>query len=155
MMGTVQSESRGLLVIVPVAVLAEYASVTADGKLNILGIFDTIYGTSLPVETSGLRLVMQMQTEPQDRGTAVAIAIRMLDAHGHNLLPHPLQRLIVPEQLPPHVNRPQVVEFNGVHFEDFGDYVFTISVNEEEKARVPFRVVRKPDPPGAVNEAAV
>lgn len=54
--------------IVPFAVLADYANVIADGKLNILGIFDTIYGASLPVEVPNMRLAMQLQTEPRDRG---------------------------------------------------------------------------------------
>lgn len=129
--------------IVPVAVLAEYINVTADGKLNILGIYDTIYGASAPVEVPSIRLIMQLQTEPADRGTTRTVNIRMVDAGGNDLLPHPLQRLIVPQEAPPRVNRPQVVELNGVSFEDFGDYAFLVTVDDEERARIPFRVVQK------------
>jgi uncharacterized protein DUF6941 len=129
---------------VPIAVLAEYANRTTDGKLNIMGIYDTIYGAELPVEIPSMRLVMQMQTEPHDRGTELLVRIRLDGPYGENLLPHPLQRLIVPEHLSPRVNYPQVVELNGVYVERFGDYVFIISVNEVEKARIPFHVVQRP-----------
>ena len=129
---------------VPIAVLAEYVNRTADGKLNIMGIYDTVYGAELPVEIPSMRLVMQMQTEPHDRGKEFLVRIRLDGPYGDNLLPHPLQRLIVPEHLSSRVNYPQVVELNGMYVERFGDYVFTISVNDVEKARIPFYVVQRP-----------
>lgn len=67
---------------VPIAALADYANVTAGGKLNILGIFDIIYGASLPVEVPSMRLAMQLQTEPSDRGKTLTLELKLYDAAG-------------------------------------------------------------------------
>ena len=46
---------------VPLAVLADYANVTTDGKLNIMGIFNRIFASALPVVHPQMRLVMRFQ----------------------------------------------------------------------------------------------
>ena len=47
------------------------------------------------------------------------LELKMYDAAGTDLLAHPLQRFIAPEELPPRVNHPQIVELRGVSFEAY------------------------------------
>jgi len=66
-----------------------------------------------------MRLAMQLQTKPRDRGMTLILELKMYDAAGTDLLAHPLQRFIAPEELPPRVNHPQIVELRGVSFEAY------------------------------------
>jgi hypothetical protein len=49
---------------VTVAVLADYANVSQDGKLNIMGIFQEINATSLPFVLPQMYLVMSFSAGP-------------------------------------------------------------------------------------------
>lgn len=122
------------------AVLADYVNVTADGKLNIMGIFDVIRAPSFPVIHPTMRLVLRLQGSPSERGSIKSIEIKMLDADGKQLL-EIATTLSIPEAAPLNPDFPQIIELNGIPFMHPGAYSFSILVNGEEKATVPFTVV--------------
>lgn len=122
------------------AVLADYANITSDGKLNIMGIFDVIRAPSFPVIHPTMRLVLRLQGSPSERGSIKSIQIKMLDADGKQLL-EIATSLSIPEAAPLNPDFPQIIELNGIPFMHPGAYVFSILVNGEEKATVPFTVV--------------
>jgi hypothetical protein len=125
---------------VPLALLADYANVTAEGKLNIMGIFDAIYAGAFPATHPQMRLIMRFQFAAGDRGTTKNIQIRLLDADGNALLALG-STVVVPQNAPLNLEIPQIIELNGLQFPKQGDYAFSILVNDEERATVPFRVL--------------
>jgi len=122
------------------AVLADYANVTNDGKLNIMGIFDVIHAPSFPAIYPQMRLVLRLQGSPAERGSLKSIEIKMLDADGKQLLQF-ATTLSIPEAAPLNPEFPQIIELQGIPFTHPGAYEFSILVNGEEKATVPFTVV--------------
>jgi hypothetical protein len=64
------------------AVLAEYANVTGDGKLNILGITDHLYAYNFPAIHRDLVVVNSLETENEDDGTKQEIRVQIIDPDG-------------------------------------------------------------------------
>ena len=64
---------------VKVALLADYSNVSREGKLNILGIFDTIYAPTFPTTHPHMQLVIRfeggvpMQAFAPDRARAIQL----------------------------------------------------------------------------------
>lgn len=126
---------------VPLALIADYANVTAEGKLNIMGIFDTIFVPGgFPTVHPQMRLIVRFQVAPAEQGSTKLIEIKLLDADG-NLLLAMASTIQLPQDLPLNAEFPQIVELNGLTFSKAGDYAFSVLVGGEEKANVPFHVV--------------
>lgn len=124
---------------VPLAVLADYANLTLDGKLNIMGIFQGITAPNVPITHPQMQLVILFQVEPAERGKRKEIEITLLDADGAALLKLG-QEIIIPENIPANTQLPQIAQINGISFNKYGDYAFHILVNGETKATVRFAV---------------
>jgi hypothetical protein len=129
---------------IPLAVLADYANVTAEGKLNIMGIFNTIFVTSdFPALHPQLQLVFQFLVSPAERGETKKIDIKLLDADGSVLLGIAAETRL-PQDMPANQEIPQIIGLNGLVFPKPGDYAFSILVNGEEKTTVAFHVLPIP-----------
>ncbi len=133
---------------VPLAVLADYANVTIDGKLNIMGIFDVIIAHTLPTVHPQMQLVTRFEVEPAERGKTKQIEIKLLDADGKALLAREVS-LELPEDIPLGTSIPRIAVLNMIQFEKYGDYAFHVLVNDETKATIPFRVIPLPAQQGA------
>ena len=126
---------------VTVAVLADYANVSQDGKLNIMGIFQEINPPTLPWALPQMYLVLSFSAGPAEVGTTRDISIVLLDGDGQEIL-----RLDAQMQVPKpkregsraYIN--QAIGLAGVTFERAGDYTFSILVGDDEKATVPLHV---------------
>lgn len=132
---------------IPLALLADYANVTAEGKLNIMGIFNTIFVPGgFPTVHPQMRLIFQFLVSPAERGSTKTIEIKLLDADG-NVLLGLTSTVQLPQDLPINQEIPQIIELNGLVFPKVGDYAFSILVNGEEKTTAPFHVLPIPTPP--------
>ena len=136
---------KGVAVEVKLAVLADYANVSQDGKLNIMGIFQEINPPFLPFPLPQMYLVVSFSAGPAEIGTVRNLRIPLLHSDGQELLAMEAQMTI------PRPNRPgsrayinQTIGLAGVTFERPGDYAFSILVGDDEKATVPLHVN---DPP--------
>jgi hypothetical protein len=126
---------------VTVAVLADYANVSQDGKLNIMGIFQEINPPVLPFPMPQMYLVISFSAGPAEFGTVRNIRIPLLHTDGEELLAMEAQMTV------PKPNRPgsrayinQTVGLAGVVFERPGAYAFSVLVGDDEKATVPLYV---------------
>lgn len=129
---------------VTLALLADYANVSQEGKLNVMGVFDRIWAKKLPVVHPEMWLVFRLEAGPAERGTEKVIEVKLLDADG-NVLQHLKGQFAVPgESAHPVVQIPQILRFTTVRFEKQGDYAFHILVGGDEKRRVPFFVEQLP-----------
>ena len=46
------------------ALLADYANISREGKLNIMGIFEQIFALSFPAVHAQLQLVLRLESSP-------------------------------------------------------------------------------------------
>jgi hypothetical protein len=135
---------------VNLAVLADYANRTDDGKMNIMGIFSDVDPPSLPFVLTSMFLVILFDASPDEIGQTKPLAIVLRDSDGREMLRLNNEAAIPPPPRPG--GRAQVnivLGLMGLRFERVGDYEFSVLVSEEEKRIIPVRVNA---PPGATVE---
>lgn len=130
-----------------VAVLADYASISEGGKLNVMGIFGIIYAANEPIVHSQMQLVLQLEFAPFEAGKK-EIRVVLRDEDGRELLN------LGGELMVPHIEggEPAIVNqmlvFNNIAFPHFGDYDYAVSIDGEPVALIPLRVMKANVPPG-------
>src|SRR3990170_3643486 len=67
------------------ALLADAANVSREGKLNILGSFDRIFGSKFPLTWPRMVLVTRFLASPAEYGTEKALEIVTVNADGQRL----------------------------------------------------------------------
>lgn len=122
-------------------VLADFASITREGKLNILGIFDEINTGALPVTLPIFYVVVTYSAGPTEFDTDKTLAIALQTEDG---------RILVTLEQTAHVPRPprpgtrakvnQLHALAGLPFEAPGSYEFVLSVNGRPEGSIPLRV---------------
>ncbi|WP_419167809.1 DUF6941 family protein [Candidatus Palauibacter sp.] len=127
---------------VALAVLADLAIRSEDGKLSVIGLFDGIRVGNLPAKHSQLSLVLRMTAESSETGREHPIQIRCMDADGESLLT--INGEVTP-QPPPHPDLPatvdQIINIKGMRFEKYGGYSFSIFIDSDLKKTVQLQVV--------------
>ena len=126
---------------VTLAVLADCANLTQDGKLNIMGMFGEVNPTELPFTLPTMYLIIVFSASPSEVGLQKEISIHLMNEDGKNMLTLK-NDLVVPA--PPRsgskVLLQTMIGLNGVAFDRPGDYQFAIHVNGEHKLGVPLRL---------------
>ncbi|UCF19720.1 MAG: hypothetical protein JSU87_17690 [Gemmatimonadota bacterium] len=128
---------------VDLALVADAANVSQEGKLNILGIFDTIWAREFPFRHSAMVFVLRVTAGFTDAGTH-QLQVRLMGADGEQLFKAegPLK---VPHGAPGRSVRPHVIMgLGGVSFPKPGDYSFEVIVDEEPLKSVPLHVMPAP-----------
>jgi hypothetical protein len=125
---------------VTLAVLCDYANVTQDGKLNILGTFGEINPPFLPFAMPQMFVVSSLTAsaaEPRQKH----IRIVLLAADGKQVFVAE-QDVVLPDPPRPgqRINLNAIFGMQGVNLEQAGDYAFSIQVGGEEKASIPLHV---------------
>jgi hypothetical protein len=132
------------------AVLADFASLTQDGKLNILGIFHEVNPPMLPFPLPQLYLVTSFEAESEDYGKQrlIRVVLREENDVGAEMLAiEGLAQVPQPTRSGEIVLVNHVLGLSGVTFERAGAYEFSISVDGEGKAAVSLRVTDVADDP--------
>jgi hypothetical protein len=127
------------------AMLADAAQVQG-GKLFVLGGgFDTISARSLPVVHRSLAVALVAVVTPEERHRDLELVIGLVDEDGQGLGVEAKGKLRVgaPPNLPPGSSSvvPIVTPFYNVRFPESKGYAFVVTYDQEELARVTFRVV--------------
>lgn len=127
------------------AMLADAAQVQG-GKLFVLGGgFDTISARTLPVVHRNLTVALVAEVDPDERHRNLEIMITLIDEDGRELGVEAKGKMRVgaPPNLPPGSSSivPIVSPFYNVRFEEAKGYAFIVSYEDEELARITFRVV--------------
>lgn len=130
-----------------IAVLADYANVTKEDKLNLLGLFTKINAPALPWVHPQMQLVVVFEAGPPEWETRKQIEIKLLDADGAEKWALRGEQKLPKGEAGRPVTLNLILALNNLRFETAGDYSFAVLVAGETKATVPFQVVLRPPRP--------
>jgi hypothetical protein len=124
------------------ALLADGANLSREGKLNLLGIFDTIFARSFPTTHPQKQLVLRFEAEPEEAGSRRDIEVQFLAPDGHLLFRLPGAMTVQQRVFGDIVRMDQIVTLNNLQLEHPGRYRFHVLVDGEVAAAVPLHVER-------------
>ena len=127
---------------VKLGVLADFASISREGKLNIMGIFDEINIQQLPAALPIFYLVASYDTRATEFETDKTIEIALQDQDG-NIQVRVQQQIHIPRPAKPGTRGTvnQIHALAGLPFEQAGLYEFVISVDgQPDNHTIPLRV---------------
>lgn len=129
---------------VTLALLADSANVSADAKLNILGVFDTIFAERFPAVHGQMQLILRLEANPAEAGSRKQLEIQLMTEDGRKVFSIATEmEFQVKEPSKPRgemMKSDQIIGLQNIRFEKPGDYQFTILVNGETKKAVPLKV---------------
>ncbi|MEX0892952.1 MAG: hypothetical protein WEB88_12365 [Gemmatimonadota bacterium] len=126
---------------VKLALVADYANVTAEGKLNILGIFDRIHVGELPALHPQMHFILRLQAHPAERDRQHAVEIKLHDPDGQTVFQ--VQGEIHPRSTtaPGAATTNQILTLNNLQLTKTGGYTFIVFVDNDLKSEVSLDVV--------------
>ena len=127
------------------AALADYTSITQEGKLNILGIFDTIHSKEFPLHyPNPMQLVLKFEfsATDDDIGKEQICTVVLQDEDGKRILT--INGAVTPPNPPPgEILTTQIIlDLKGVPFRRPGRYEFAIMIKDKEVWNLPLKVVK-------------
>ncbi len=129
------------MVEVQFGLLCDAANVSAEGKLNILGEFNTITTGEFPVVHPMMHLVLELTASPAEVSEERHITVRVLNTDG-NVLGEMQGQIVVPAPSRPgrRVGIQLILSLPNTVYPAPGDYAFHVLVGQDEKAVVPLSV---------------
>jgi hypothetical protein len=124
-----------------IAVLADYAGLSIEHKLNIMGVFTTINAPKTPVVHAQMKLVTQFEFDASEAGQH-QMRIVLVDADGHELLSIGAMVSIQPAQDGRPAMMNQIFDLTHLSFPVFGDYEFRVLLDDEIAAEIPLTVAQ-------------
>lgn len=129
---------------------ADYANITGDGKLNVMGIFNDIYSYNFPARHTSMHLVAKLGAELGEYGQTRSFTVRLLDEDGNQIMDISGQFQVPKGERgrKPEVNI--VLELKDVVFPKPGLYQFVILVDKDHKGELSLYVnqIETPKPAG-------
>ncbi len=126
--------------------VADYALVSQDGKLSIMGIFDSIQSSGFPAAHPRMHLVAQFRAPEREYGAEFKLNFQLLDENGDAIVNMNGQGEVPYSDTGRPVQMNQVVTLNNVTFQKHGTYTFACRVNDETLATMPFHVIKTRKP---------
>jgi hypothetical protein len=124
---------------VKLALLADYANVTAEGKLNILGIFDRISVNEIPAVHPQMHLILRLEAHPAEHDRSHNVEIRLYDPDGQTVFE--VKGDVVPQGgVGQTIATNQILTLNNLQLSKSGGYRFVVLVNNDLKSEVPLGV---------------
>jgi hypothetical protein len=132
---------------IQVAVLCD-AATDEQGKLNLLGAFDTIYTQQLPAVHPQCSIALRVTFSHEDEGNH-KLRLNFVDADGHSIMPSTIDipvQVVLPGDS--HFGtRNFIVNIQQLKFENPGLYSIDMSLDDQPQASIPLLVKHNP-PPG-------
>lgn len=128
---------------VALALLADAANTSGDGKLNILGVFNTIFSDQYPAVHPEMKLVLRLQMHPAELEQPKEVHVQLRNDEGRRLDGF---RADFTVQARPGatlggetITTDSILSVSNLYLEAPGTYEFLVLVNGEVKAQVPFK----------------
>ena len=135
---------------IQLAILCD-AATDYNGKLNILGTFDTIFSSQFPAVHSACAVALRILFQKMDEGKHV-LKINFVDADGKSLV-QPVEmglEAVVPGDAT-FISRNFVLNIQGLKFETEGLYAIDIAMDGRHETSIPLAV--KPIPKNAPQQS--
>jgi hypothetical protein len=130
---------------VRLAVLADAANVSREGKMNILGQFDVIYSEAVPAHWPLMHLVIRLEATAGE-GRKHKVGIRIVDEDGN--LAGPMidaeGEFGPPFQVGAPSSATMILGIGGATFQKHGTYCFEILVDGHNVDSIPLHVLPRP-----------
>ena len=125
---------------IAMAVLADEANVSQEGKLNILGIFDRLAAVQFPVAHPKMVFAFRVEAGYGDAGRSTPVVVRLQDDAGEVLFEATGD--MSPPMVPPgeFATANQVFSLVGIQFPHPGTYRFVIEMGTMEPHETVFQV---------------
>lgn len=136
------------------AVVADYANVSREGKLNVMGIFDRVFARQLPARFPPMQLVVRLEADYAELDTEHAIRVQLSSPAGEAVFD--IDGTFTPRGGQPghktSVNH--VLQLGNVPLQEVGTHRVLVWIDGDLKREVPIHVVQAPDapPPGSDSE---
>lgn len=126
------------------AVLADYANVTRDGKLNVMGIFDRVFTRQLPSRFPPMQLVIRLEAQFAELNSEHTLRIQLADPDGEALFD--INGTFTPRGGPPGqpISVNHVIRLADLPVQKTGTHQALIWVDGDLKQEVPLRVDETP-----------
>ncbi|MBI1756207.1 MAG: hypothetical protein HYR64_03770 [Fimbriimonas ginsengisoli] len=129
---------------ITLALLADAANVSREGKLNVLGVFNTIGASKFPVRHPRMVLVFRVEWTNAEAGTARDGEIKLMDADGREHAKIDFRVSLPREGHGPVYRSNEIIDLTDTLFPHEGEYAVAILVNGEEKARTELTIRATP-----------
>jgi hypothetical protein len=124
--------------------ICDFASADAGGKLNVIGIFNSIRAKEKPVVYGLCALAIRIRFEKAEEGLK-KIRIAFVDADGKPVMPiieTQIQIQFVPWE--PTCSAQLVTLLSQLRFPNFGEYSINVAIDGRQEASSPFYVHQAP-----------
>ena len=120
--------------------VADYANITGEGKLNVMGIFNSINSFTFPARHSSMHVIAKLSSELSEYGQKRSFTILLMDADANHVVEVSGEFDIPKGQdgKKPEVN--VMFELKDVVFTKPGRYVFVLLVDKDQKDEITLHV---------------
>jgi hypothetical protein len=122
------------------ALLADAANVSREGKLNVLGVFDTIYARSFPVAHPQMQLVLRFEGDATEAGRTHRMEVQLVAPDGALLARLPVAMEVARPETGEAVRVDHILTFANVAFAQPGRYTLRVALEDGTEAALPLRV---------------
>lgn len=126
---------------VSLALLADCANISREGKLNIMGIFDRINAPSLPAAHPQMQLILNMEADRSEADRDHKLEVELIDADGNKLFRIEGNIKFGPPPPGERVRANHIIQLNNLQFSRFGVHEFKILINNEVRRSVPLHII--------------
>lgn len=135
------------------AVVADYANVSREGKLNVMGIFDRVFTRQLPSRFPPMQLVVRLEAAYAEMDSEHAIRVQLADPDGQAVVD--IDGTFTPRGGQPGLKTSvnHVIQLANVPLETTGTHQVLVWIDGDLKREVPVHVVQAPDPPPPAPES--
>ena len=133
---------------IQVAVLCD-AATDNNGKLNILGTFDTIYTKDFPAIHPQCSIALRMTFNKVEEGKHIA-RLNFVDEDGKSVMPNidmPVEVSVPDETI--FISRNFIVNIQKLKFDKEGLYSINIAMDGRQEGTIPLLVRTAPNQPGS------
>lgn len=124
--------------------LCDYASVSLDGKLSVMGIFSQINGQQIPLTHPQAYLAFQIDLNYAEIGRPLEIEIQIVDQDGKSLFGAKGSAAFQPGGPAPKPGKNgqigQIIAFNNLTFASAGTYDINVFLNGNLSKQLSFEV---------------
>ena len=122
------------------AVLADEANVSQEGKLNLMGIFDRIAAAEFPVVHPKMVFAFRVEAEFSDGGRAFTVNVALEDEDGQAIFQAEGEMMAPPVPPGEFTTANQIFSLVGVQLPSPGLYRFVVRLGDSARHETPFLV---------------